>query len=191
MANFRPGLSFIEIMLVLALLAVVGLMVVPNFLKRAPLAQRKAFIGTLNTVARQAWVQSLETGQAYKIIFNLAQRTIEMEKKTTKIDHDGNPVFEKVFIDGVPPKYRWPEHLEIKQFFIEGVDEIAQHSASSAMEDVWFFVIPEGMAQEVIINLIDIKDTHYVFDGQEISLVLNPFRVQFDVYEEFQNIASV
>lgn len=191
MPNLQPGLSLVEVMLVVALLAVVGLRVVPNFLKRAPLAQRKAFIGMLNTVGRQAWVRSLESGEPQKVIFNLAQRTIAMEKRTKKLDEKGNLIFEKTFIDGVPKGYQWPEQFEIKQFFIEGIDEIAQHSSSSTMENVWFYVVPEGLAQEVVINFIDVKDTHYAFDGQEISLVLNPFRVQFDVYEEFQNPTTI
>ncbi len=191
MPNVRAGFSLVEIALVIAILAIIGMVVAPNFSRRVPLYAQQEFVAGLNTVARQAWVQSLETGAPHKVIFNLAQRTIRMERKTKEVDHDGEAVFEPVVLDSLPENYEWPEQFEIKQFFVEGVDEVGKHASDSVMEDVWFFVIPEGMAQEVIINLIDTKDTHHTLDGQELSLALNPFRVQFTVYEEFQNPSSL
>jgi type II secretory pathway pseudopilin PulG len=191
MPNVRRGFSFVQIVVSLAIIAVVSMVVAPNLLRRVPLYERQEFVATLNTVARQAWIQALESGKAHKVVFNIAQRTIRMERKTPKVDHDGIPVFENVVIDHLPAKYEWPEQFEIKQFFIEGVDELEKHAGDKTMEDVWFFVIAEGMAQEVIINLIDTKDTHHALEGQEICLALNPFRVQFEMYEEFQNPASL
>jgi hypothetical protein len=49
---------------------------------------------------------------------------------------------------------------------------------------IFFYVIPEGLSQEVTINFIDKKDS---IDGRArmIGLVLNPFTVQFKVYDRF------
>jgi len=185
MHNCRPGIALLQLIIGMAMLAIIGAKVAPNLLGRMPLYQRQEFVSTLNSLAQQSWIGALETGNAYKIIFNLNKQTIKIEEKTAEFDEQGEPVFKSVMIDSVGSYYEWPEHLEIKQFFVEGVDEIAQHAAGRTMEDVWFFIVPEGMAQAVVINLIDTKDTHYDIEGQEISLVLNPFRVQFEVYEEF------
>lgn len=190
MHNVQRGFSFLELVLVISILGILGYVVAPNFFRRGPLYERKAFVATLNVIARQAWVHALESGAVHKITFNLVQRTINLEQKTDATDHEGTPVFKPIILNNVPQNYQWPEHFEIQQFFVQGVDEIAQHGASRTMEDIWFFVVPEGMAQEVIMNVVDVKDTYHDSNGKQMSLVLNPFSVQFKQYEEFKNPSS-
>lgn len=191
MPNTRRGFSFLQLMIVIAIIGVISMVVAPNFFKRVPLYAQKEWVTTLNAVARQAWVQALETGRPQKVTFNLAQRTIGLYRQTRDFDRDGKPVFAPVALDQLPQNYQWPEQFEIKQFYIEGVDEISAHSSEKTMEDVWFFIVPDGMAQEVVMNVVDVNDTHHSIDGQELSLVLNPFRVQFEMYDEFQNPAAL
>jgi hypothetical protein len=52
------------------------------------------------------------------------------------------------------------------------------------VQELWFFLVPEGLAQQVTINMIDTVDT---FDDKprHIGLVLNPFLMQFKVYDAF------
>lgn len=185
MHNCRPGVALLQLVIGMAMLAVIGIKVAPNFLGRVPLYEQQKFISVLNSFARQSWIGALETGNVYKVLFNLKKRTVRLEEKTAEFDTDGTAIFKQVLLDSTTQQYEWPEQFEVKQFFIEGVDEIAEHSAGNTMEDLWFFVMPEGIAQETIINIIDTKDTHYDSEGQKISLVLNPFKVQFETYEEF------
>jgi prepilin-type N-terminal cleavage/methylation domain-containing protein len=190
MAKLQPGFSLLELALVITIIGVLSYIVAPNFFRRGPLYERKAFVTMLNTIVRQAWIKSLETGNAHKVLFNLASRTIKLEEKTKETDHNGTSIFKPVFMNNVGQNYVWPEQFEVLHFFVQGVDEVAQHASESTMEDVWFFVVPEGMAQEVIINSMDRKDTYQDSDGKQMSLVLNPFRVQFKAYEEFKSPAS-
>jgi type II secretory pathway pseudopilin PulG len=191
MHKMHPGFSFLQLVIVIAIMAIVGLVVVPNVSKRVPLAQRKEFHESLNALARQAWTRALQTGHVHKILFNLKERTVKLEEQVIAMDRDGKPVFAPVPLSFFAKHYQWQEHLEIKQFYVEGVDEVGKNNPDNTMEDIWFFIVPEGMAQEVIINLFDNRDTHYSLDGQEVSLVLNPFRVQFQMYEEFKNPETV
>jgi type II secretory pathway pseudopilin PulG len=186
MDKMHPGFSFLQLVIVIAIIAIVGLVVVPNYSKRVPLVQRKEFHESFNALARQAWTRALQTGHVHKILFNFKERTVKLEEQVIAMDRDGKPVFVSVALSFFAKKYEWPEYFEIKQFYVEGVDEIAKHNPENAMEDVWFFVVPEGMAQEVIINFVDTRDTSNLLESQ-ISLVLNPFRVQFQMYEEFKN----
>jgi hypothetical protein len=55
----------------------------------------------------------------------------------------------------------------------------------SKTEEMWFYVIPGGMAQDVIINFIDTKDL-YNNAPRSVGLVLNPFSAQFKIYDTFQ-----
>lgn len=186
MHNLHSGFSFLQLVIVIAIIALVGLVVVPNYSKRVPLAQRREFYESFNAIVRQAWARSLQTGHVHKILCNLKDRTVALEEQIIATDKDGKPVFAPVALSYFTKKYEWPDYFEIKQFYVEGIDEIAKHNPENVMEDIWFFVVPEGMAQEVIINFVDTRETSNLFESQA-SLVLNPFRVQFQMYEEFKN----
>lgn len=186
MHSLHSGFSFLQLVIVIAIIALVGLVVVPNYSKRVPLAERREFYESLNALVQQAFFRALQTGHVHKILCNLKERTVTLEEQVIAADKDGKPVFVTVPLSYFAKKYKWPEYFEIKQFYVEGVEEISKHNPENAMEDIWFFIVPEGMAQEVIINFVDTRDTFNLSENQ-ISLVLNPFRVQFQMYEEFKN----
>jgi hypothetical protein len=77
-----------------------------------------------------------------------------------------------------------PDQIIIKQFFIEGFDMMAKFGRSKS-KSVWFYIMPEGMVQSVVINFVDTKDTQ---DNQPPSfgLILNPFTAQCKIYDTFQ-----
>ena len=49
--------------------------------------------------------------------------------------------------------YHGPENFEVREFFIEGLNEM---KGGKKVDKMWIFVTPEGLAQEVIINVIDV-----------------------------------
>ncbi len=183
----KPGFSLLELMIALMIIGIVGMVVAPNFSNRVPRYQRTEFVDKLNAIVHQAVVSALETGHVHKVIFNLDKRTISVHEKTEQVDGDGKDLFNPIVLHAVGKGYAWPEHFSFKQFFVQGVDEIAQHMAGNILEDIWFFIVPEGMAQEVIINIVDTHDTGRSLDGHELSLVLNPLRVHFEEHEQFRS----
>ncbi len=80
--------------------------------------------------------------------------------------------------------FAWPKNLEIKNFYVEGSDEM-ERIAGRPDGKIWFFVVPSGLAQNVIINFIDTLD-RVNNKPRTIGLVLNPFSAQFKVYDTFQ-----
>ena len=81
--------------------------------------------------------------------------------------------------------YYGPKIWEIKNFFIKGRDELST-TTSHATDTLWFYITPEGVAQEVIINMLDTNDTGANNNPAQASAVLNPFTLQFTLYDEFQ-----
>ena len=66
-----------------------------------------------------------------------------------------------------------------------GITDMMAKYARSKSGSVWFYIIPEGMTQDVVLNFIDTNDA---YDGhpRQVGLVLNPFTAQFKEYDEFQ-----
>jgi prepilin-type N-terminal cleavage/methylation domain-containing protein len=183
----RPGFSLTELVFAMAILGLMVAIAIPNLFKRKPLYEQKAFVTSLNAFMAEAWQRGLTTQKIQKIVFDIPQRKVFLEQETNHQDPQGNPQFAPVVVQYAPAAPSWPETFEIQQFFVQGADELS--SRTSTKHTVWFFVLPGGLAQEVIINMVDIKTQTDLDDGKKIGLVLNPFTVQFKMYDEFQSPA--
>ena len=71
----------------------------------------------------------------------------------------------------------------VTRWFIENFDEIGKYLGNKKAARVWFFISPDGKTQSVIVNLIDQTNNENPY---LLSLVLNPFSGQFEVYDSFQ-----
>ena len=160
---------------------IIGMMatiVVPNLLQRTPGYKRKQFFTELNSLMAITWEHALRTNQLHRVVFDFDTRTIKIEVET-KNDETGKSSF--INVSGVYRKtvYQWPENLEVREFFIEGLNEM---KGGKKVDKMWIFVTPEGLAQEVIINIMDVTNAKEI----PLGLVLNPFIVQFKLYDTFQ-----
>ena len=79
-----------------------------------------------------------------------------------------------------------PASFSFKQFFVEGYDEIGKYGVGKKLESLWFFIVPDGLSQSVIINIVNKKEKGTAERFRPIGLVLNPFMVQFKAYDTFQ-----
>lgn len=185
MNKYRTGYGFtlIELLLVLALIAIF-LSFLPAMQQRGPRYEREQFIERLNGLCRFAWQQTMATHLLHEINFDLKRRVVTVRK------HMAGAYDEKRFPKTEPVKrtvhsqLSWPVHIQIKQFILEGFDEVARFGSKDTGE-IFFYIMPEGLSQQVTINMVDKKDT---IDGKvrKNGLVLNPFTAQFSVYDEFQ-----
>jgi hypothetical protein len=113
----------------------------------------------------------------------MSSRTVSVQAESEKKDPQGNALFEPLKGAYVRSSYTWPSNLVIHHFYIEGVDEMTRRKGGAG--SIWFFVMPEGLTQSVIINLVDTKNKIHK-KPLAIGLVLNPFAAQFDRYDIFQ-----
>jgi prepilin-type N-terminal cleavage/methylation domain-containing protein len=179
MPGKKPGFGLLEVVIALSLLAALASVVLPNFVKRQSGYERKQFVTRLNALMSEVWQRSLLEGRLQRVFFDFKERKIfvqEQKKLQTK-------EFDQVVLYQAENNFQWPESIEIKEFFVNQKDEMAAYGDTQTL---WFFVVPSGVAQEVIINFIDTKEATVDKDGKETSLVLNPFTLQFRVYDVFQ-----
>jgi hypothetical protein len=155
-------------------------MIIPNFAGRGPRYEREQFIARLNAITQFAWQQAIAQHKLHTVEFDFEKRRVHIEVADDVQPKKGE-LKKKPITDRLGTSFVWPAQLEIKQFFIEHVNEMSGRKIKSA----YFVIMPQGLTQEVIINLFDIKDT---IDNRprKVGLVLNPFSAQFSVYDTFQ-----
>ncbi|MFT6765457.1 MAG: prepilin-type N-terminal cleavage/methylation domain-containing protein [Alteromonas naphthalenivorans] len=184
--NTKPGFGLLEIVIALAILGALTSLAVPNYLRQQAGYERKIFVTSLNAVMSEVFQQTLMTEKIGRVKLDFKQRTITVEQEVDDFDEEGKKDFKPVLLHYANANYRWPDSFNIKQFFINRKDEVAARGMHGDTDAVWFYVMPSGMAQEVIVNILDVKDETADNDGTEMSLVLNPFTLQFRVYHDFQ-----
>lgn len=78
--------------------------------------------------------------------------------------------------------FSWNDHkIKIKDVLINGKNAIL--SSDGISDKVWFFVVPDGNAQNVTINFRDEEESNKDGEHSYYHLILNPFSVQFKLYE--------
>ncbi len=180
--NNRAGFTLLEIMVALAIIAVIAAVVIPNF--QRPGYERDQFIVRLNALVQLAWQQAIITRKVYKVTFDLSKNSAWIEAETEKKDREGEPSFERVKGLYADTTITWPVHIQVKEFLLEGQDLTKAFVGREAAK-VWFYVVPDGLAQPVTITIIDKEDT---LNGKprQVGLTLNPFSAQFKVHYALQ-----
>jgi prepilin-type N-terminal cleavage/methylation domain-containing protein len=179
------GFTLLELVIVLAIIGIFGVMVMPLFRGRQEKLEAQEFVAQLNVLMQAAWQQALFSQNTQKIYIDFRARTISLMQKTLKdTDVSDKHVFAPVTGLYLPTEVAIPATYFFKNFYVQGEDLVARLGAK--LKDAWFFLSPSGVAQDVIINIINLADDATEQDAQKIGLVLNPFSAQFEYYDTYQ-----
>lgn len=181
------GFTVLEVVIAVLLVALAGVLVVPQLRNRYGTDSLRLFLGNLNTITQYAQYNAAVTGVAHEVRFSFAKRAVSIARKTDKIDKDGKSVFESVGSGAVEDTYVWPEHVSLVNFYLHGKDELAHVKKGDPLKgDIWFYITPQGFAQSVTINCIDKDRIDESGHAKKMGLVLNPFTAVFESYDQFQ-----
>lgn len=180
----KQAFTLIEILVAIAIMAVMAAIVVPNIVKLTARSAREQFISDVQVLVQLGWQSALGTGKIHRVSVNIDKRTISLGMESGGYDKNGEPEFKPAKLYFASSTMKWPASIAIKQFIIEGFDEMSRFSGKTTGE-VWFYIMPEGLTQSVVINALDTKDLK---DNKPrpFSLVLSPFSATFKRYDVFQ-----
>ena len=178
MIKSRSGFSLLELVVVITILAIVAVAVTPLFRGRESQLRTKDFVAKLNLLMQTSWQQALTSGKVQKVHCYLKNKKIELEEQK----EIGSKDFVPLVHEFMETSLEIPQNFFFKNFYIDGADEMRK----GKQERVWFYIAPSGVAQNVIINIIDQNDDLDKNESQQFGLVLNPFSAQFEYYDAFQ-----
>jgi type II secretory pathway pseudopilin PulG len=181
----NAGFMLMELLIAMAIIALITAVGLPSIRKSLPRYERQTFIARLNALTQLGWQKTIALHKMSRISFNLAQKKVTLAIATDEIDRETKePKFKPLKSSYLSHSFTIPDSIKIRQLFVEGFDEM-KRSTGGKTEETWFYIIPNGLTQQVTINCVDVKD-RIQNKPREIGLVLNPFNAQFKIYDTFQ-----
>ena len=181
----QQGFTLIEILVAIVLIGIMATIVVPSLTRGTGRYGREQFIYQLQALVQLGWQSALSTGKIHRVLVDIDKRAISLGSASGTFDKNGDPEFKPAKVLFVKSSMTWPAHIQIKQFNIEGFDEMSRYGVGRKTTEMWFYIMPDGLTQEVTINALDTKDLKNN-KPRPFSLVLSPFSAIFKYYDTFQ-----
>jgi prepilin-type N-terminal cleavage/methylation domain-containing protein len=167
------GFSLLEVVAVVILLAIIAAITLPRLIKRR-VPVRQQLLQQLNHLSRTAQLNAMMTGKLHRVIFDPKNDRVNIEMESDKRDSQGAIQWNPLKIPYVKTSVQLPKNVEIDRFLIKGKNMVRQGEGIQ-LTGAWFYIIPEGMVQEVTIGFRD-RDTLRAF-----SYSINPFTAVFNL----------
>ena len=159
------GVTILEIVFGLLIFGILAA-TATRFLFRSPVDRRQTFVTQLNSLVRDAWLDTLKNSTMHRVVFNFDKRTVTVEKARNR-----GPVAIPAAESFVPVKQRTvriPPLVDMRGFVIEGKDLMGGEKTVEA----YFLIDHAGAFQDVKLVL-----------GEEklppLTVRFNPFLKEF------------
>lgn len=173
MPKKNSGFSLIEVMVALAIMAIVAAIAIPRLRKR-PLPLDQQMMRELNNLTRVAQLNALMTQKLHRLLFDLKLDRVQLEVDSGKRDSRGVIQFQPVKTAYTKTRFALPSDLAIEGFWVKGKNLMVEGEGIRSTS-LWLYIIPEGLAQETTIDMRQREN------ARAFSLILNPFTAQFSV----------
>lgn len=175
MHNCSPGMSFLEVMIMLVLVGLLGAVVAPNlsFFMRKKKSQE--FTANLESFVYKVKQQALLSGKTQQVFFDFTENKIISNAYNQSLSDE--PKGNRFTQTKIKP-IQLDASFELQNFFIQGNDEVR---SGTTRETAWFYIMPDGSSQDVIINFAYGDE-----EERKLGIKINPFSAQVFSYDTFQ-----
>jgi prepilin-type N-terminal cleavage/methylation domain-containing protein len=182
--NLKSGFTFIELVIVIALIGVMAIIVLPNFRSDNLAQARQEQVDKLNLLLSTAQYNAITSGKINRVVLDLKLSKFNLEELSAQKDNLGQDQYISLRLDYNDTSLAWDQNLKIKDVYINNQNSLLSDEIGSAK--IWFYIVPDGNSQSVVINFTDMAENEKFNELTQYSLVLNPFTVQFKLYDVFQ-----
>lgn len=175
----NSGFSLLELLVVMFLIGLMTTFAFQVYKNVKPAYKQEQFVDNVRTLLAIAWQGALATGKIHRLYFDLEKRVMLVEMQTND-PYEEKEVFGPVARAYDQAQFTWPNSIVFKQFFIQGFDSMYKPGIKT--EAIWFYIMPDGMVQEIIMNIEEVTDHSKL----PLSIVINPFTAQLRTYDTFQ-----
>lgn len=177
----KQAFTLIELLVAIAIILLMATISVPAYKKLFPDVERNSFLSQLEQLTTFAWNNALSTNKIHVVLFDIKERQIRVQIDSGKKDSTGKIIHQPLKGAHLQTSTAIPKNIEIKNFIIESFDE----ASKGRLEQAYFYIMPDGLAQQVTINMVDTAQ-RIAGRARQIGLVLNPFSARFTIYDQFQ-----
>ncbi len=175
----NSGFSLLELLVVMFLIGIMTTFALQLYRNVKPAYKQEQFADNVRTLLAIAWQGALASGKIHRLYFDLTKRVMLVEMQTNE-PYEEKELFAPVMRSYDQAQFTWSKSIVIKQFYIQGMESMYKPGIKT--EAIWFYVMPDGMVQEIIINIEETVDDSKL----PLSIVINPFTAQLSTYDTFQ-----
>lgn len=181
--TLQPGFNFVELMIVLALIGLLGAFVVPNLFRTKQGVERKEFLALFETLLKDALLRSIVENKMHQVYIDIVNQVIQTRIYDEKsIETTQYKKFIRLQDKDYLTEIKFLKQFKIKNFFINGIEELAPGTTTL---DLMFYIMPDGTSQAIVANLID-QDEDSLTPDVNFCFVINPFYARMTNYDAFQ-----
>ena len=175
MHKCSSGMSFLEVMIMLVIIGLMGAVIAPNLSYYLKKTKSEEFTMKLESFIHKIKQQALLTGKTQQVYFDFKEyEIISNAYDKALIDQPKGGRFSPTRIGSI----QLDKSFELQNFFIQGNDEM---SSGTTRETAWFYIMPDGSSQDVIINFVYGDE-----EERKLGIKINPFSAQVFSYDTYQ-----
>ncbi|MFA5307221.1 MAG: type II secretion system protein [Candidatus Babeliales bacterium] len=172
----NSAFTLLEMMVVIALVAVIAVFTAPRLFRRAPAVEWKNITEDLNNLVLFARHNALEQRKPYRLVFRQGQAhdTVTVEASVDDPDKPGRIKYEQASPDYMATTYKFADAVKLRAVYHGKIEMLAEQRGVA-----YCAVTADGLVQDVVVHLVR------TLDGVESSgtLKMNPFFGTFDFFD--------
>lgn len=175
----QPGISFIEILVVLLLISILMSTVMPRIFSYNPRRTYQTFFHDFAQLLSDTAYQAVMSKKTHQIFWDFKNKKITV-KQYAPDDTEKNIAkqFKPLPKDVFHTQLDLPDYFTIANFIIQGKESLIPGAITN---DAWFYVMKDGSCQATTINIGDSTQP----EGTGFSIQINPFYSQATYHDEF------
>lgn len=175
----RRAFTMIEMMVVIFLIGVVATIAIPRLAYKAPQAEWNTVLDDLNNLVIFARQEAISNQKVYRLTFNQNGKrpdSVVIEREGVDPEKVGKKIYTSVDSYYLKTRYEFHPSIKLRAFYQGKREQI-----NSGDGDTHCYIIPDGLAQDVLIHLSKIENNV----ESKVSFKMMPFCGKFELIDGF------